>query len=242
MKNNLTIAILLLMPFLFGLDSRAEGEDIYSVINKNLERLDLKTNDVKESDIEGLWEVITDRGLFYISKNGKFLIHGKAYKFENEIVNITEKSLASVRINGMRKFQDSMIVFPAKNEKHQITVFTDITCGYCRKLHSQIDSYNELGITVRYLAFPRSGVSGPTFSEMTAVWCAVDQQSALTQAKTGDSTPLDQTSTCNMPIADQYALGLQVGVSGTPAIMTDDGSMIPGYQPPAQLFTLLESK
>jgi len=118
-------------------------------------------------------EVFTEKGLFYVSKNGKFLIQGKAYNFEEGVVNITEKSQASFRIRGMMQLQDSMIVFPAKNEKYRITVFTDITCGYCRQLHSEIDSLNELGTTVRYLAFPRSGVSGPTFRKMTAIWCAV---------------------------------------------------------------------
>jgi thiol:disulfide interchange protein DsbC len=216
---------------------------VEGTIKKNLVKLGLTASEIGKSPVNGLYQVITDRGLFYFSENGQFLVHGKVYDLsKEEIENVTEQALSQVRIDGMKKFEDSMIVFPAKEEKFQVTVFTDTSCGYCRKLHSQMDAYNDLGITVRYLAFPRSGPQGPTFKEMTSIWCAVDQQAAMTNAKNGNRVTLEQAKMCSAPVAEQYYLGSKVGVSGTPAIVLDDGTMIPGYQDPGQLASVLASK
>lgn len=204
-----------------------------------LKRLEIKHSDMSISQVDGLIEVITDRGLYYFSEDGGHLISGKIYDVSGRPQDITEKSLAKVRVAGMKEFEDSMIVFPAKDEKYQVTVFTDTSCGYCRKLHAEMEGYNDLGITVRYLAFPRSGIQGSTYKELTSIWCAVDQQTAMTKAKNGDRTPQPQAKMCNMPIAEQYSMGVKVGVSGTPAIVLDNGTMIPGYQGPADLMATL---
>ncbi|MFT4926395.1 MAG: thiol:disulfide interchange protein DsbC [Phenylobacterium sp.] len=226
----------------FAVDSvKASVEpDIDGLIKTNLGKLGLTASSIADSPVDGLYQVITDRGLFYFSDNGQFLVHGKVYDLKNGVENISELALAQVRIDGVKQFEDSMIVYPAKNEKHKVTVFTDTTCGYCRKLHSQMAEYNELGITVQYLAFPRSGVTGPTFKELNAIWCAADKEKALTDVKNGTKMDMAKAKMCDAPIAEQYAMGMQVGVSGTPAIIFDNGSMIPGYQPPAQLFAALE--
>lgn len=212
------------------------------VIQQNLGKLGLKASSIAKSPVNGLFQVITDRGLFYVSEEGQYLIHGKVYDIKNDVENISEQALAQVRIDGVKQFEDDMIIYPAKNEKHKVTVFTDTTCGYCRKLHSQMADYNDLGITVQYLAFPRSGVTGPTFKELKAIWCAADKQKALTDVKNGGKMNAGEVKDCDAPIAEQYAMGMKVGVSGTPAIIMKDGSMIPGYQPPSQLFAALEGK
>lgn len=222
-------------------EAPAADSGVNAVIKKNLVKLGLTATGIDKSPVDGLYQVITERGLFYFSENGQFLVHGKVYDLTNEIENVTELALAQVRIDGMKEFENSMIVFPAKDEKYQVTVFTDTSCGYCRKLHSQMQGYNDLGITVRYLAFPRSGVQGPTFKEMTSIWCAVDQREAITNAKNGDRTPAPQSKMCDAPVAGQYSMGMKVGVSGTPAIILDDGTMIPGYQDPSQLVGVLAS-
>lgn len=222
-------------------EAPAATSGVHGVIKKNLVKLGLTASDIAKSPVDGLYQVITERGLFYFSDNGQFLVHGKVYDLANDIENITELALAKVRIDGMKEFEDSMIVFPAKDEKYKVTVFTDTSCGYCRKLHSQMQGYNDLGITVRYLAFPRSGIQGPTFKEMTSIWCAVDQKAAMTNAKNGERNEPEQSKMCDAPIAGQYSMGSKVGVSGTPAIMLDDGTMIPGYQDPSQLMGVLSA-
>lgn len=199
---------------------------------------------IKPSPMAGVVEVITDQGLFYASADGNFLLHGKMYGLGANVSNLTEESLAQVRVDGMAKFSDAMIVFPAKNEKHVVTVFTDITCGYCRKMHEQIEDYNDKGITIRYLAYPRSGVKDRAgrysqgFKDLRSIWCHEDPQDALTKAKSGSNVA---ARICDKPIEGEFNFGRQVGVTGTPAIMLANGMMVPGYQDPSKLFTLLET-
>lgn len=215
------------------------------VVKKKLSQmLGFNVASIKPSPMAGIVEVLTDQGLFYASADGNFLLHGKMYGLDENVSNLTEESLAQVRVDGMVKFSNAMIVYPAKNERHVVTVFTDITCGYCRKMHEQMSAYNDKGITVRYLAYPRAGVKDQTgnysqgFKDLRSIWCHEDPQLALTKAKSGSSVA---ARICDMPIEDEFDFGRQVGVSGTPAIILANGMMVPGYQDPSKLFTLLET-
>ena len=129
-----------------------------------------------------------------------------------------------------------MIVFSPDAPKHTITVFTDVECGYCRKLHSEIEQINKLGVRVRYMAYPRSGPGTPDWVKMESVWCSTDRKAAITQAKQDKEV---KAATCATPVAKQYALGEQFGVRGTPAIFTNAGDYIGGYLPPQQLIEQL---
>lgn len=223
---------------------KAESNQFNLVKAKLSRTLGFNIASIKSSPMAGVVEVITDQGLFYASADGNFLIQGKMYGLGENISNLTEESLAEVRVNGMAKFSDAMIVFPAKDEKHVVTVFTDITCGYCRKMHDQIEDYNDKGITVRYLAYPRAGVKDRAgrysqgFKDLRSIWCHEDPEQALTKAKSGSNVA---TRICDKPIEDEFNFGRQVGVTGTPAIMLANGMMVPGYQDPSKLFTLLET-
>ena len=131
---------------------------------------------------------------------------------------------------------DKMIVFGPKDAKRHITVFTDIDCGYCRKLHNEVADLTEAGVQVRYLAFPRAGIGSESHKKYVSVWCNDDQQSALTSAKAGTAVP---AATCENPVSETYNLGQQVGVRGTPTIIFDDGTLTPGYLPSAELIRRL---
>ena len=223
---------------------KAESNQFNLVKAKLSRTLGFNIASIKSSPMAGVVEVITDQGLFYASADGNFLVQGKMYGLGENISNLTEESLAEVRVNGMAKFSDAMIVFPAKDEKHVVTVFTDITCGYCRKMHDQIEDYNDKGITVRYLAYPRAGVKDRAgrysqgFKDLRSIWCHEDPEQALTKAKSGSNVA---TRICDKPIEDEFNFGRQVGVTGTPAIMLANGMMVPGYQDPSKLITLLET-
>ncbi|WP_448548364.1 bifunctional protein-disulfide isomerase/oxidoreductase DsbC [Thalassotalea fusca] len=205
--------------------------------------LQLQVISIDPSPIEGLVEVLTNQGLFYASKDGRILVHGRVFGIGEGVVNYTEESLAKVRVKGMKRFADNMIVFPAKEEKHVVTVFTDITCGYCRKMHSEIDEYNAKGITVRYMAYPRSGIRDAKgeysqgFKDLQSIWCHENPAEALTRAKLGAQVA---QRICDSQIEDEFNFGRQVGVSGTPAIMLESGDMLPGYQNPDQLSYMLD--
>ena len=194
--------------------------------------LGVTVKQINPSPVAGLKELITNQGVLYASPDGQFLMQGTLIDLNNRS-NLTEKALNGVRQSGLKEYEDSMIVYKAPNEKHSITVFTDISCGYCRKLHRELDDLLEAGITVKYLAFPRGGLQGSGYNDLMNVWCAKDQQEALTEAKSGSNTTA--VKGCSAPVAEHYQLGQSFGVTGTPAIILEDGTMIPGYQPSCRI-------
>jgi len=200
---------------------------------------------VEVTAVPGIALLVTDQGMFYASYNGDFFIQGKVYSLGNTTVtDIAEESLAKIRLEGLKTFADDMIVYKAKNEKYVVSVFTDISCGYCRKMHEQMADYNARGITFRYLAYPRSGIKDRSgnlsqgFKDLRSVWCSEDSAQALTKAKSGSGIAY---RVCESSVEAQFNFGRQIGVNGTPAIILSNGMMIPGYQPPAQLEELLKN-
>ena len=200
--------------------------------------LGVTVKQINPSPVAGLKELITNKGVLYASPDGQFLMQGTLIDLNNRN-NLTEQALNGVRVEGIKEYKDSMIVYKAPNEKHSITVFTDISCGYCRKLHRELDDLLDAGITVKYLVFPRGGLQGSGYADLMNVWCARDQQEALTEAKSGTSTKV--VAGCSAPVAEHYQLGQSFGISGTPAIILEDGTMIPGYQPAAALKAALDA-
>ena len=207
-------------------------------LKASMAQVGLKVNSVADSVVPGLQQVLTDRGLFFAANNGQFLIEGNIYDLANKQL-VNDKILQGVRKNGVAAMKSSVIEYKAKDEKHVVTVFTDTSCGYCRKLHSEMQSYLDQGITVRYLAFPRGGVPSETYNDLQSIWCAKDQQQAMDKAKAGEQIPAAQ---CQNTVAEQYSLGQSFGVSGTPAIVLADGTLIPGYQPAAALAGTLNAR
>lgn len=198
----------------------------------------LKVNSVADSPVTGLVQVLTDHGLFFASKDGRYLVEGQVYDLKNKNM-INDQIMATVRKSGIDKLKASAIEFKSPQEKHVVTVFTDTSCGYCRKLHSELQTYLDAGITVRYLAFPRGGLQSETYGQLQSIWCASNKQDALTKAKSGEFVAQNN---CKNNVAEQYEVGASFGIQGTPAIVLPDGSMIPGYQPAAQLLTTLTAK
>lgn len=195
---------------------------------------------VAQSTIAGLYEVDTNAGTIYITKDGKYFVEGDLYTFtDTSIKNLTEEKFAKKRADELAKLDPKdMIIFspPPDKVKAVITVFTDIDCGYCRKLHSGMKQMNDLGIEVRYLAFPRAGIDSESYKKYVSVWCAENKQEALTKAKAGEDIP---AKTCDNPVAKQYEIGQSMGINGTPGIIMADGKLLPGYMPPEKLAQVL---
>ena len=195
-------------------------------------------DNITPSPMEGVSEVLIGPRLMYISNDGKYLLQGSLIDLKTR-TDISEERRNGIRMDALNELgEEKMIVFPAKEQKHTITVFTDIDCGYCRKLHGEMDKYNAEGITVRYLMFPRAGVDSPSFNKAVTVWCSKDQQDAMTRSKSGENLP---NASCDNPIKEEYELGQLLGVQGTPAIIMEDGAMLPGYVPAARLAKVLEA-
>ena len=199
-----------------------------------------KIDKIEEAPLPGYRQVIVGGQMVYVSDDGKYLLQGTLYDAK------TKRDLTASRIAVDAKSKvdavplNKRIVFPAEGgkPKFKVTVFTDIDCGYCRKLHSQIAEYTKRGIEVDYLFFPRSGVGTPSYDKAVSVWCAKDRNAAFTSAKSGkDPAPLK----CDNPVADQFKLGTQVGVDGTPTIFAPDGTKLGGYLPPDQMLAKLQT-
>ncbi|MFK3707568.1 thiol:disulfide interchange protein DsbC [Raoultella sp. BIGb0138] len=205
-----------------------------AAIKQSLAKLGVQSTDIQPSPVSGMSTVLTDGGVLYVTDDGKHVIQGPMYDVSGaQPVNVTN-SLLVAKLNALEK---EMIIYKAPQEKHVITVFTDITCGYCHKLHEEMSDYNALGITVRYLAFPRQGLQSQTEQDMKAIWCAKDRNKALDEAMAGKGVP---TASCNIDISKHYTLGVQFGVNGTPAMVLSNGYVLPGYQGPKELKAFLD--
>lgn len=180
----------------------------------------------------GLYEVVLHNGQrLYASPDARYFIPGEIYEVRGEgMVNLSEERRSDWRAAKMAALEEEdMIIYEAKGErKATLTVFTDVDCPYCRQLHGEVPELNARGITVRYLAFPRTGLGTETHRKMISTWCADDPRSVLTSAKRGGTVA---EVDCSNPIAEQYELGRAVGVTGTPALVFEDGSLVPGYVP-----------
>lgn len=172
--------------------------------------------------------------LLYASEDGRFILTGELYEMTAPIRNLGEARRSVKRKEVMDAVPvEDMLVFSPKGEvKTHVSVFTDVDCGYCRKLHLEMAELNALGIEVRYLAYPRAGVGSPTYNKIVSAWCAGNPNEALTSLKAGKTIP---TATCDNPVASQFDIGNQIGVRGTPAIVTASGELLPGYMPAADL-------
>ena len=192
---------------------------------------------IRPAPVPGFKEVALSGKVVYVSDDGKHLLQGTLIRLEDR-ANLTESSEAVLRRGILASAgRERRIVFPAKAQKHRVTVFTDIDCGYCRKLHSEIAQINAAGITVEYLFFPRAGINSESYDKAVSVWCAKDRNQALTDAKAEKPVP---QRTCANPIAAEFELGQKVGVDGTPALYLDDGTQVGGYLPPADLLKRIQ--
>lgn len=196
---------------------------------------------VRPSSMKNVSEVVVNGEVLYVADDGSHVLQGRLYDAQRRS-DLTAGTENALRREALAKVGDERrIRFAAADEKHRITVFTDVDCGYCRKLHQQMSAINAAGITVDYLMFPRAGQPSASFDKAAFVWCAVDRQDALTASMSKGELPADQRQACTHPIADTMRLGQRLAKLGTPTIIASDGSVLGGYLEPAQLAQRLAS-
>ena len=202
---------------------------------------DIAVESVGAAPLPGFREAIVGGQVVYVSDDGRYLFlpgSGGALFDTRAQENLTEGALAGMRTKLLATIpQSERIVFAPENPVHTVTVFTDVECGYCRKLHSEIEQYNAEGIAVEYLAFPRMGIGSEDFDKMVSVWCADDRKAALTRAKTSGQVT---DKACKNTVTMQYNIGQRVGLTGTPMILAEDGTQLGGYVPPKALRAALD--
>lgn len=211
-------------------------------VRENLEKImpGITIDSVSALNETGLFEAVVNGEIVYFTKDLRYVIQGDVISLETR-QNITENKRVSLRKQALAGLDEAdMIVYaPTKKTEHTLTVFTDIDCGYCRKLHQQMDDYNKLGIRIRYMAFPRAGIDSASFDKAEDVWCSKDRQKAMDDAKDGINVSADS---CDSPVKAHYELGRKIGVQGTPALFLESGQMLPGYVPPTRLKQVLDEQ
>ena len=237
MKFKLLINSLLIFSLTILSDEYEIKEKISSILPPGTQ-----IESIEQSDFPDIYKVYYgDIQPLYVSKDGKYFLYGDMFQISSsKIINLTATDITKRRMQLMKDIgKDELISFLSKNESYSVTVFTDVDCGYCRKLHNQIEEYNKLGITINYAAFPRSGLGTDSFTKMVNAWCSDNTKLSLTRLK--NNKEVDVNFCDNQPVSKHYAIGKKLGVTGTPAIFSTEGILIPGYLSPEDLLTKLKS-
>lgn len=232
----ITLILLALAPGLSAADPA-----VPQPVSDLLKRLvpDQAPSSVRVASAAGLYEVAYGVEVVYVSADGRYVLRGDLIDVES-MRNLTEDTRTAARLQALDALAEpGMIVFGPAEARHTITVFTDVDCPYCVKLHQEVPELNRQGVKVRYLAYPRAGLDSPGFRKTVSVWCADDRQQALTDAKAGKPVP---EKTCDNPVKQHYEAGQALGVTGTPTLVLDNGRVLPGYVPAARLVQALDAK
>jgi thiol:disulfide interchange protein DsbC len=199
-----------------------------------------RPDELRATPIPGIYEFTRDGDIAYVSADGRYAISGDMVELGSN-VNLTENHRRELRMRELAAVPESdMLIFAGRDPKYTVTVFTDLDCPYCRKLHSQIAEYNRLGIRVRYALYPRNGPNTPSWTKAQQVWCSSNRNESLTKAKQGQA--LTGKACADTPLARFWALGQSFNIQGTPAIVLADGEMVNGYLPPDVLLKHLQEE
>jgi len=194
---------------------------------------------IQQSPLAGLYEVTLGNGeRVFVSEDGNYFVAGDLFQLgENGLVNLTNAKRDLIRADRIAAVDSSdKITYSPETKKASITVFTDVDCGYCQKLHREMANYLDAGIEVSYLAYPRAGVGSSSYDKIVKAWCAEDKNDAMTRLKSGQSV---DSASCDNPVADQYKMAVDLGIRGTPAIILESGQLVSGYRPAAELEEIL---
>ena len=231
---NVSVSILVLLGLGFATASADDGE-VRSRIAASLPGVEV--DGIRETPIEGLYEVTVGANIAYVSADGRYHFYGDLVDV-SEGTSLTEARRSELRLAVLSEMgSGKSIEFGPESPRHTVTVFTDVNCGWCRRFHQQVPALNEKGIAVRYLFLPV--IAESSFADAESVWCAEDRNAAMTRAKAGEAV---EAKTCENPIGEHFALGRQLGVRSTPTIIMEDGSVRPGYIEAGELAAMLDGK
>lgn len=243
--NKIKIALIL---FSCTLAALAKDDSVDKTIKKTIESLnpDIPVTSISPSPVDGIMEVqLENNDYIYVTEDTQYIFSGRLLKTEADgkgVADITALKKREARKSRIQSLDLSKsITFPGNSEKNDgVIVFTDTTCPYCKKFHKNIEAINNNGITVHYFAFPRKGVDSRSARILDVVWCTSDPRKALTLAKEGKIDKIsekagDRIKQCSSPVAEQYQLGQDLGVTGTPGVYTMDGEHLGGYVSPEKL-------
>jgi thiol:disulfide interchange protein DsbC len=235
-----------LLPLMVGICLVAGGNAAAEEQDANVERIrnslavflpELAVDQIKPSAMPGLYEAVVDSSLVYVSADGRFLLQGAVFDLEQGR-DITKPRLAALRVEAIEAIgEENLLIYEPEQTRYTVTVFTDIDCSYCRKLHVEMPDYLANGIRIRYAFYPRAGLDSPSYAKAVSVWCAEDRHAAMDDAKRGRPV---QDKRCDNPVAQHMKVGEKLPVRGTPTLVLAGGEVISGYRPAAELRMILD--
>lgn len=222
-----------------GLAQASDDKNIHVAIKRLAPSASIDS--IRESGMPGVREVVVGGEVMYISDDGRFLLQGRLVDTQSR-VDLTANTEKTLRADALKKFgPEKRLHFAAENPKHLVTIFTDVDCGYCRKLHQEIAEYNKAGISVDYLFFPRAGLNSASFDKAAFIWCAADPKETMNQSMSPAGIPY-QPAKCDNPIGESWALAQRFAKTGTPTILANDGTFLGGYQSAQELLSRLAAR
>ena len=245
MKRNKILSALIITVCSLGIANQVYAEPVTdpAVTKKISQQLNkyfpgVKPDKVSTTPVTGLYEVVIGPKVYYITPDGRYLMVANLIDLETGS-SLTRPNLLKARITSVERIgEQNMISFAPEKPTYTLTAFTDIDCGYCRKMHAQMQQYNQLGIAFNYLFYPRTGAGTESYRTAVSVWCAKDRKAAFTDAKAGKKIP---SKSCENPISEHMALVEKLQLRGTPALILPNGDLIESYVPPAELLKLIKS-
>jgi thiol:disulfide interchange protein DsbC len=243
MKSRIALLFAVVLPLMACAQDSAPAKPVVKSVPAGDPRIALaatipgvKPEDLRVTPVSGIYEISNGTDISYITADGGYVFSGDLYKVTStgDFPNLSEERRRDMRLAMLAKVPESqMLVFGPANATHTLTVFTDVDCTYCRQMHSQIADYNRLGMRLRYLFFPRTGPDSESWEKAETVWCSTDRKAAFTRAKQGKK--LDLKACPGSPVAREYELGSEIGLTGTPGIVLESGELIPGYLAPPDM-------
>jgi len=224
---------------LCGGNARADDAQELERVKLNLTTIlpNVRVDEIRATPVVGFYEVTIGPRVVYVTGDGRYLLQGELIDLELR-KSLTMPRLQNLKLSSVDALGEAnMLVYEPAETQHTVTVFTDIDCAFCRKLHKNMDDYLSRGIKIRYLLFPRAGHSSASYIKAVSVWCAADRKEAMTRAKTGQPVA---PAYCQHPIQEHMRVGVQMGVTGTPALLLDTGDLLPSYLPADQLAAVLK--
>lgn len=240
-KLLLLLAVLGAAPWspLAAQEPPAKPFDLREVIAKRIPG-GARVDELRATPVAGIWEFTRGGEIAYVSSDGRYAFSGDMIELASN-VNFTEQHRRELRVRELAAVPESeMLIFSPKDPKYTVSVFTDVDCPFCRRLHAEIGEYNRLGIGVRYLLYPRNGPNSTSWTRAEQVWCSSNRNDSLTKAKQGQT--LQSKGCTETPLARFWAMGQRFNIQGTPAIVLADGEMLPGYLPPDVLLKHLQEE
>ncbi len=238
LKRIFTLSSLLLISFATQADNAPTVASMQTQLSQAIP--EIKVDGVKPTPIANIYEVTSGPNIFYVTTDGQYLIYGELLELKNkQVKNLTEITRQTYVKGELSKIDPkTLIIFPAAKEKAVITIGTDVDCGYCQKLHQEIPELNAAGITVRYLAFPRTPVGTPSYEKSAAIWCSKDPKKSIDEVFSGKPAP-EKPKDCQHPLIEHQAFLRNIGAQATPIIILENGTVMPGYIPANDLIALV---